>query len=75
MKGRCRVARRGKYGAEKRQKEIKKKKKRQEKLERKQLKKQTNAEGDQQVDTESPAEGGDTEIPAKTDSPIGTESS
>lgn len=42
------MAKRGRYGAEKRQKELKKKKKREEKLARKQLKKQ-EAEGDPEV--------------------------
>ncbi len=40
------MARRGNYGAEKRQKELKKKKKQKEKLERKQLKKQENSQGE-----------------------------
>lgn len=46
------MARRGKFGAEKRQKELKKKKKKQEKLEKKRLKRQENAEGE-------PEKGGD----------------
>jgi hypothetical protein len=40
------MARRGKYGAEKRQKELKKKKKREEKLERKRLKKKESTDGE-----------------------------
>ncbi len=40
------MAKRGKYGAEKRQKELKKKKKREEKLERKRLKKLDSSQGE-----------------------------
>lgn len=44
------MARRGNYGAEKRQKELKKKKKQQAKLEKKLLKKQGNAPQDETVE-------------------------
>ncbi len=56
------MARRGRYGAEKRLKELKKKKKREEKLEKKRAKKIVNTEGE--------AETGGDEQPEKTDDAI-----
>jgi hypothetical protein len=54
------MARRGKYGAEKRQRELKKKKKREEKLEKKRLKKQGELdEGAEEPEDEVEAKDGD----------------
>ena len=59
------MARRGKFGAEKRQKELKRKKKREEKLEKKRLKKlgttpgEPEPGGDEQVEKTEDAAGGE----------------
>jgi hypothetical protein len=49
------MAKRGRYGAEKRQKELKKKKKREEKLERKRLKKDADTPGEAGEEGGAPA--------------------
>jgi transcription elongation GreA/GreB family factor len=53
------MAKRGKFGAEKRQKELKKKKKREEKLERKRLKKQESLQGESENAGDEQAEKAD----------------
>lgn len=53
------MARRGKYGTEKRQKELKKKKKREEKLVRKRLKKQGGSEGESETSEDEQVEKAD----------------
>ena len=50
------MARRGRYGAEKRLKELKKKKKREEKLEKKRAKKGLNTEGEAENSVDEQAE-------------------
>jgi len=61
------MARRGNYGAEKRQKEIKKNKKRAEKLERKHKKKQDDSVADPEAREEDQAKAGDDVVDPSSD--------
>jgi len=68
------MAKRGKYGAEKRQKELKKKKKREEKLEKKKLKAMGNVVVDPETGEEVTAEAVDGVVEPAEDASEATES-